>query len=237
MTEYYKVAGLTVAMDSFGRTRSQAEPYRCPAVDHPDIVISANLQSIKRVNPALSDEDCEYLATGAEFYSELLNFEGMMLHASAVVMDGAAYLFSAPCGTGKSTHTTLWQKVFGDRVIMLNDDKPAIRLENGEFFAYGTPWCGKTGENTNLRVPLGGICMLRRGEVNEIHPYSGSNAIHDILEQTLRGREPQRMLKLLNLLDKLVQQVPIWEMYCNMDPQAARVSHAAMSAARKDDTK
>lgn len=234
MTEYYKVAGLTVAMDSFGRTRSQAEPYRCPPVDKPDIVITSDLQCIKNLNPDLPDEDCEYLASGMEFYSKLLDFDGMMLHASAVVMDGAAYLFSAPCGTGKSTHTTLWRKVFGDRAIMLNDDKPAIRLENGEFFAYGTPWCGKTAQNTNLRVPLAGICMLRRGEQNEIHPFSGAEAIRSILEQTTRSKEPQRMFKMLELLDKLIAQVPVWEMYCNMDPQAARVSYEAMSAARKD---
>ena len=119
MEQFYNIAGLTVQMDSFGRTVTQAQPYLC-APGTADIVITSHPEQLQKNQPHLSLEDCEYLSTGAGFYRQLLDFDGLMLHASAVVMDGYAYLFSAPCGTGKSTHTALWQKVFGkDRAVAL----------------------------------------------------------------------------------------------------------------------
>lgn len=226
----YRIAGLTVRMDTFGRTLEQAAPYRADFSGAPDITIHADWRPLKKDQPHLSEEDCEYLCTGAVFYRGLLDFDGLLLHASAVEMDGRAYLFTAPCGTGKSTHTTLWRQVYGDeRVHIINDDKPALRLENGQWFAYGTPWSGKTAQNLNLRVPLGGICCLQQGPDNQIEPFGGSQAVFTLLEQTLRPREAQSRLRLLELLDQLFAQTPVWKMECNMDPEAARLSCETMS--------
>jgi hypothetical protein len=229
MKQHYLIAGLKVEMDSFGRTVSQGENYRCEAFEQPDIVITSNWKAVQERAPHLSDSDCEYLATGGNFYRQLLNFGGMLLHSSAVMVDGKAYLFSAPCGTGKSTHTRLWLQVFGERAKILNDDKPALRLENGTWYAYGTPWSGKYDYSVNTKVPLAGICILSRGTENKIRPHRGAKAVHDILEQTARSADPGFMIKLLELLDKLVTQVPVWFLECNMDPQAAMVSYEAMS--------
>ena len=233
MTKYYKIAGLTVAMDSFGRTKTQAEPYLTEGSDEADIVISADWKALQAAQPHLSDEDSEYLVTGGSFYRQLLNFDGMILHSSAVVRDNKAYLFTAACGTGKSTHTRLWLENFADAFI-LNDDKPALRMENGKFYAYGTPWSGKTDQNRNIRVELGGICVLRRGVENRIAPYTGRNALHDILEQTIRPRDPAMMGKLLDTLGRLLALVPVWRLACNMKPEAALVSYNAMSGKEKE---
>ena len=234
MMHYYRIAGLQVKMDSFGRTVTQAEPYRCEPFETADIVIQSNWSALKERAPYLTDESCEYLSTGSSFYRQLLQFNGMLLHSSAVMMDGKAYLFTAPCGTGKSTHTQLWLRVFGDRAKILNDDKPSLRLENGVWYAYGTPWSGKTDQNINTKVPLAGICVLSRGQDNRIRPHNGAAAVHDILEQTARSADAAFMGKLLELLDKLVSAVPVWKLECNMDPQAAQVSYSAMSAGRKE---
>lgn len=228
MERYYKIAGLTVKMDSFGRTVSQAEPYLCeegPA----DIVIRSDWKALQQRQPHLSDEDCEYLTTGSSFYRQLLQFDGLLLHASAVVVDGRAYLFSAPCGTGKSTHTALWLKMFGDRAYLLNDDKPALRREADQWFAYGTPWSGKHDISTNTRVPIAGICFLHRAAENTIVPFVGAKAVFSLLEQTARPPRADQRLRLMELADLLLTQVPIWQMGCNMDPEAALVSYRAMS--------
>lgn len=232
MESYYKIANLTVAMDTFGRTVTQAEPYLTDSCEKPDITIRSDWKALQAAQPHLSDEDSEYLMTGGSFYRQLVNFDGMMLHSSAVVRDGKAYLFTAACGTGKSTHTQLWLKNFPDAFI-LNDDKPALRLEDGKFYAYGTPWSGKTAQNRNLRVELGGICVLRRGAENKIVRYTGRGALYDILEQTVRPRDPVRMGKLLEIMDRLMTLVPIWKLECNMEPEAAHTSYNAMSGKEK----
>lgn len=228
MTQYYKIAGLTVAMDSFGRTVEQAKPYLAEFFDNPDIVICSNWQTLKQSQPHLSDEDCEYLMSGGSFYQQLLKFDGMLLHSSAVVKDGKAYLFTAPCGIGKSTHTKLWIENFKDAYI-LNDDKPALRLENGIFYAYGTPWSGKYDKSCNVGVPVAGICVLRRGKENKIEPYGGRKALYDMLEQTIRSKSSTLQGELLETLDKLMTNVPVWKMECNMEKEAAYLSYHTMS--------
>lgn len=229
MMHFYKIADLIVAMDSFGRTIKQARPYLWHE-DKPDIVIQSDWRNLQKQQPHLCDEDCEYLSSGASFYKQLLYYDGMMLHASAVVVEGKAYLFSAPCGTGKSTHTKLWLSLFGERAYILNDDKPALRLIDGIWYAFGTPWSGKDDCSVNIGAPVAGICLLHQAEENAITPFSGKDAIFAILEQTIRPTESTLQEKLLELLDKLITTIPIWRMGCNMEEKAAMVSYNAMSA-------
>lgn len=234
ITYCYRIANLNVEMSTFGRTLRQSYPYmfeKCQS----NITITGNIKLLRDKQPHLSYDDCEYISTGASFGRQLLHFDGLVLHASAVVMDGYAYLFSAKSGTGKSTHTKLWLECFGERAFILNDDKPALRLENGVWYAYGTPWSGKHDLSVNARVPVAGICMIHRSEKNKIQLFSGPKAIFDLLEQTLRPADPELRAKLMELLDKLMTMVPIWQMGCNMDPEAALVSYEAMSRERKDD--
>lgn len=229
MLQYYKIAGLTVAMDSFGRTEEQARRYLCEADEHPDIVISSRYDYFRSRYSLWSDDDCEYLGTGVDFYKQLMLFGGFQLHSSAVVVDGRAYLFTADSGTGKSTHTGLWMELFGDRAFILNDDKPAVRLENGAWYAYGTPWSGKNDISANARAPIAGIALIERGENNEIAPLGGWDAVYAILRQSNRPKAAEYRRILLDLLDQLITQVPIWKLKCNMDPEAAIVSYEAMS--------
>ena len=153
-----------------------------------------------------------------------------MLHSSAVVVDDVAYLFTAPCGTGKSTHTSLWLSEF-EGAYILNDDKPALRIEGGEIFAYGTPWSGKTAQNVDKRVRLGGICILERGEENFIERVGGITAIRGIFSQTVRPKNAEAMDKVLSLVDEIIEKIPVWNLRCNMEPEAAHVSFRAMSEA------
>lgn len=228
----YSIAGLCIEIDTFGRTLRQLQPYLCVYGRDTDFVLIADINEIRMKFPALSDDDCEYLATGKVFYRELIMYNGFQLHSSAVVVDGKAYLFTANPGTGKSTHTGLWLKQFGDRAFILNDDKPALRLEDGVWYAYGTPWSGKHDISVNARVPVAGIACLERGEINKIEPFSGRDAVLALLRQCNRPKAAEYRIKLLELLDKLITQVPVWKLKCNMDPEAAIVSYEAMSGCK-----
>ena len=234
MEQYYNIADLVTCFHCSGRTAEQAVPYQCAATDTPDILIP--LERIQRTcekwkaeSPEMSDDLIEYMATGALFYLYLLQHDGMMLHSSAVVVDGKAYLFTADPGTGKSTHAALWLKQFPDRAFILNDDKPAIRYVNNKWYAYGTPWSGKNDVSRNCRAELAGIAVLERGVENTIIPFNGTDAIFAIFSQVNRTKAPEDRLKLMELLDKLVTQVPIWKLTCNIDINAALVSYQAMS--------
>ena len=144
-----------------------------------------------------------------------------MLHGSAVSVDGNAYLFTAPCKTGKSTHTRLWREVFGQRAIMINDDMPILQITSSQILVFGSPWCGKHGLGANICVPLKGICFLHRGTENRIHSIAPESGIPMLCRQMYApaGR---------SLVDMLAERVPLWEMYCNKEPEAAQVSYSAM---------
>jgi Pyruvate/2-oxoacid:ferredoxin oxidoreductase gamma subunit len=127
-------------------------------------------------------------------------------------------------------HTALWRSVFGeDRAQILNDDKPALRYEDGFWFAYGTPWSGKTDQSLNARFPVAGIAILERHEKNSIAPIEGKEAVVAVMRQFVRHKDPALKIKQLELIDKLLTQVPVWKLKCNMEPEAALVSYEAMS--------
>ncbi len=174
----------------------------------------------------------EYMATGAAFYEMLISHSGLLLHSSAVEYEGKAYLFSAPSGTGKSTHTSLWLKEHPGSAI-LNDDKPAIRILPDGIYVYGTPWSGKTDLNCNRKVKLCGITFLSRGSENTIEKADPLFSIRAILEQTVRPKGKEKVVELMDLIDRIVREVPIYKMACNMDPEAAWVSYRAMSKGDK----
>ena len=227
--KHYLIADLRVAMDSFGRTDLQASPYEIPVAGDPDIVVHASSEILHQKYPDVSLDICEYLCTGSSFYRQLLQYDGMMLHSSCVVMDEKAYLFTAPCGTGKSTHTKLWLEQFGDRAYILNDDKPALRFVDGVWYAYGTPWSGKHDINRNTHAPVAGIAVLKQHENNMIQPFSGADAIEAILMQVIRPKTAEYRILVLETLDKLLSHIPVWELKCNMEPEAALLSYETMS--------
>ena len=226
--ERYLIAGLAVDMEVSGRTELQAKPYRASAEGPADITLTCDARRVLELNPDLESLDtAQYLATGVLFARELLNFDGSYLHASAVIWQGRAYLFSANSGTGKSTHAEKWCRLFGAKY--LNDDKPALRLIEGVWMSYGTPWSGKHDLSSPEGVPLGGIAFLKRGDQNRICPLAPAQAVPLFMSQSLWRLSGQLMEKQLALVDRLVGHIPIWELTCRNDDAAAILSHKVMT--------
>lgn len=228
------IAELQVEIPEAGGLAPRCEDYLSEATGEADIVIHPEHYK-PETKPNLTAEDVAYLDSGAQFYRQLIQFDGLMLHASAVELDGFAYLFSGPCGMGKSTHTRLWQQTFGSAAQVFNDDKPALRRQNGTWYAYGTPWCGKDGINQNRKVRLGGICFLKRGQTNEIRQLSQLEAATSILAQTTtKIKNPERLGHLLELVEQLIQEVPVFELKNKPEPEAARLSRETMEKTAKE---
>lgn len=155
----------------------------------------------------------------------LLERDVLLMHGSTVAADGQAYLFTAPCGTGKSTHTRLWREFFADRAVMVNDDKTFLRIADGRVLAYGSPWSGKHGLANNVCFPLKGICVLRRGAENAIRRAEKGEFDSFLLRQI----QPEGDERVTGLLSRLMELVPVWEMACNREREAALISYSAMS--------
>lgn len=184
------------------------------------------LEKLQAENSHLTLNDIEYIFTGAAFYEGLLNFNGFMLHSSGVCVDGYAYLFSADPGTGKSTHTGLWRKYLGeDKVHIINDDKPALRIKDNRIYVYGTPWSGKTDQNLNISMPIGAIVFLEQSKENHIKEISVQEAIPLILQQTIRPTQPEIYNQLFDVLDKLLRETTVYRLGCDMSKEAVMLSY------------
>ena len=230
-----KVADLIIEFEpKYDMMKNRIVQYIYNGTKKPDITINLSEQFYidkQKENPHLSLEECETIFTASYFYTEIVRFNGVMLHASAVQYDGFAYLFSANSGTGKSTHTHLWLEKFPSAEI-LNDDKPAIRYIDGKFYAYGTPWSGKFDESINTKTEIAGITFLSRGENNEIQQVSGENAMRDFMIQTVRPLRKEYMLLFMETLDKILTGIPVYRLKCNMSHEAVETSYNAMKPRR-----
>ncbi|HOJ10324.1 MAG TPA: hypothetical protein PK733_06995 [Clostridiales bacterium] len=228
-TRQYKVADLIVDMACSGQTLlEQGEPYLSNTGSHGDIALNINREKFeknKAKHPELSLNELEYIFTGFAFSHALLDYNGFCLHSSAVAIDNKAILFSAPCGTGKSTHAGLWQKHFGrDRVVIINDDKPAIRLIDDAFYVYGTPWSGKTGLNMNLKVPLQAVVFIEQAEKNHIRLLNNREAVQMLVYQSMRPNDDREKLsRLLALIDALLKKIPVYKLGCTISIDAVRL--------------
>lgn len=206
-------------------------------VEFSDIQTERNKAATENLNQGVdvisySDEYLETLAIYRKIADALLEFNTILFHASVVAVDGEGYLFTARSGTGKSTHTKLWMDCFKERAVMVNDDKPLLKLTEDGVYAYGTPWDGKHRRSSNISVPLKGICILERSMDNHIERIEDKEILRQIypmiVSQTHRTTNPTRVLKTMQLIDELMGKVPLYRLGCNMDPEAAIVSYKGM---------
>ena len=196
------------------------------------ISIQINQKDIdfERNKSLATDEYLETLAVYRKIVDELLAFDTLLFHGSVVSVDGRGYLFTAKSGTGKSTHTRLWREYFGSRAVMINDDKPLLRITKDGVRVYGSPWDGKHRLNTNTSVPLHSICILSRDKVNHIELVSKREVYPLIVQQTNRSLIPTNMPITLRLIDELLKHIPIYKLGCNQEIEAAKVAYEGMQS-------
>lgn len=232
-----EVAGLaTYVQPMFFSTQEYCRPYL--AQRQPECFIEVTADDLIRQQAQLDQEAdreglrrrkftdpfLERTVIQEKIAGKLLERNTLLLHGSTVAVDGQGYLFTAPCGTGKSTHTRLWRERFGDRAVMVNDDKVFLQLRRDGVWAYGSPWTGKHGIGTNISVPLKGICFLRRGTENRIEKASLEKWLPELIHQCFLPEERH-----VTLVCQLAQRIPLWEMSCTKDHQAADIAYEAMS--------
>lgn len=179
-------------------------------------------------SPDFSDTLLEETAVYRKIAEKMPDYDTFVFHGSIVAVDGQGYLFTAKSGTGKSTHTALWREYLGDKAVMVNDDKPMLKITDSGVTAYGTPYNGKHHLGCNMSVPLKAICVLTRGEKNSIVCIDKAEAYAMLLQQVYRPQSPLQMAKTLKLVDKLAANTELYRLACNMDVEAAKVAYNGM---------
>lgn len=174
------------------------------------------------------DAVLETLAVYRKVAEAMPRYGLFLFHGSAIAVDGEAFIFTAPSGTGKSTHTALWRKYFGERAVMINDDKPMISVTESGVFVFGTPYNGKHRIGTNRSSPLTAICILERGKENTIRKIDAKEAYKTVVQQTYRPRSADALAQTLSLIDRMMKRIGFYNLACNMDIDAARVAYEGM---------
>lgn len=164
------------------------------------------------------------------FAQAVLEHDGVFVHASCVSMEGKSYLFLGKSGTGKSTHARQWLQAFPD-CRLLNDDNPALRIEDGKVMVYGTPWSGKTSCYKNEGYPVAGIARLRQAKTNSFSLLDGPEIFAALLPSCSAIRQDAGLLEALYCtLIQIAEQVTVGCMECLPNIDAARVCYNSLYA-------
>lgn len=237
MTFFCRIADLDVRFDTrYEKAKLYAADYLTSETDAPDLSLSVCDSELDETLPDVPEhanlEDArayaEFIALLRAFSREAHKHGIFLLHAAVIEAGGKGYAFFAPSGTGKSTHIRLWRMRFGHAVNIVNGDKPFIRLKDGVFYAYGTPWCGKERWQRNVCVPLGGICELSRGETDVCTRLAVSDAAPILLSQIYLPDSTDGTGRVLELLDAMLESVPVFHLSCTKNPLAAEVACRAL---------
>lgn len=171
----------------------------------------------------------ESLAVYRKICEKLLDKDIVLFHCSALQFRGKAYLFTAPSGTGKSTHTRLWREYFGSDVQMVNDDKPLLKISPEKVTVFGTPFAGKEGLQTNTSAPVAGIVLLHQDTQNRIRRLSEEEAYPRLLSQTYRPKEQMAIVKTMELVERLAA-LPVYSLGCTISTEAVETAYHALIA-------
>ncbi|WP_297958106.1 hypothetical protein [uncultured Ruminococcus sp.] len=173
------------------------------------------------------DSYLETLAVYRQIATQMLERDTFLLHGAVVAVKDKAWLFTAPSGTGKTTHIKLWlDNIEGSYVV--NGDKPLIHIGE-DVTVYGTPWAGKEGWQKNVGVKLCGIVFLERGAENSIKHTTLSQVLPTLIQQSYRPNDKSGVEKTLALIVKLGSRIPLYRLQCNMLPEAALTAYNTLN--------
>lgn len=215
----------------YDRCLSYCKDYLTEEEFEPDVIASVSDEELERtVNTVegICPELAEITALYRPIAQKMPFLNGFVIHGASISYGGKGYLFTAPSGTGKSTHIRLWRKHLGDAVDIVNGDKPIVTAKE-EILIHGTPWAGKEHWQKNRSVPLAGICMVTRGTENSIRRATADEFLPFLFRQTFLSPDAEITLRTMELLDRVLTEVPVYLLACDISEEAVKCSFEAMT--------
>ena len=236
-----KIAGMTFAISTeYAYSQKYCKNYLIDEPgEHKIVVTQQDVEAERHLCMETDTGVSETLQVSPDYYLEsvcllraLANYitlhNRILMHGSAIAINGKGYIFTALSGTGKSTHTGLLRKLHGENAVMINDDKPFLHIADDRIYVCGTPWMGKHFLGNNITVPLAGIFFLRRSEENVLTKMEPDAAVTLLLSQCHRPEDPEQTMYTLEMIDSILNRVPLYDFGCNMDISAAEMSSSVM---------
>lgn len=230
----YKFADFLVDLENQIENMEKGFPdfYLKNNIDNADVAIYISKEDLE-YELSLADREyhenyIKFIATFRKLAEWLPNNGAFVLHSACFDVDGVGVAFAAHSGTGKTTHMNLWQEYLGDRMVVVNGDKPIVRFFDDEPetpYAYGTPWNGKERLGCNMRTPLKHICFIERSETNYVEPMDKKDAIDRIFNQVYMPKDPVAVMNTMQLIDRLLSCCKLWTIHCNMDADAGETAY------------
>lgn len=236
----YKIADLIVEYTpKYDNLRRFSEPFIYEGDKEPDFSLSVSDERLAKLMEKAAEgvtlETMENFIYSSDFSRKAIKYRTMLVHSSALVYDNGAYLFSADSGVGKSTHTRLWLKAFGDKVHIMNDDKPVVKLLDDRAIVCGTPFDGGSGIALNENYPLKAIIFIERGEQNSVRIPNNKEIIQKLYFQTAHIVNRETAEKMLVNIERLLLLTKFYVLTCNMDISAAYTAYNSIIEKNEDE--
>lgn len=236
-----RLADLSVKISCrYEYTVKMCEKYTVPDSGVYDIESSATEAEIETeisLVPGVRPEHAEFLCVYRNIARRLPGFSRAVFHGAAISYKDKGYIFTAPSGTGKSTHIKLWRRMIGDQVKIVNGDKPIVAAQGGAVTVYGTPWAGKENWQRNTGAAVGAVCVLCRGEKNSIEPVKPEDCISEFMHQIYLPDTPDALSNTLGVLGEIIKSVPVYRLYCDISEQAVKTSFEALTGEKYPEKK
>lgn len=198
----------------------------------PDFTLEVTDDDIKYENSLAEGTFGKHYIESLAFYRKLANTlptkNAFLLHSALFDVEGTGIAFAAHSGTGKTTHMLLWQKLLGDKMKIINGDKPIIRFFDNEpdtAYGYGTPWNGKEKFGCNGKTRVKHICFIERADTNSCEKMQDDDLVDRIMNQVYVPRTPLGAMAAMQLVDRFLKSCEIWKIKCNMDISAAETAY------------
>lgn len=188
---------------------------------------SLELVQLQKQYPHFSLVLCERAALKYKMDAILVNHGAFAFHASALSYRGQAYIFTALSGVGKSTHSRMWRESL-ENVVMINDDRPYLKVIGDEVWAYSHPQSGKDHIYTNISAKVRAIGRIVRDQKNFVKEVSKSEFFPYMIQQSFTMDTPEMTATIISNIKIILDKVYLCEIHCNMEPDTGRTIYNQM---------
>ena len=160
---------------------------------------------------------------------DCLELDAFLLHASYVIHEGSAVLFSAPSGHGKSTQAELWSEYAGAEIV--NGDRTLVFCRDGRWFAAGFPVCGSSPYCLNRIAPLKAMIYLEKAPEKRVLPLTPLQAMKRFYSQTFINRwNTADCAAVSSMLISLAGRIPLLHYQTTKEPDAVAYLQQAIAS-------